>query len=161
MHHTQPFDGGSVEQLRMHGPAGLRTLMAGYASTPLLRKLGIKDGHVVALLGEPAGWRIEGLPETVVLRRSARGPLDIIVAFFGERRRLERRLPALVGALRTDGGLWIVWPRKAAGHWSDISENTLRELVLPTGLVDVKVAALDYDWSALKFVWRRELRPRM
>jgi hypothetical protein len=134
--------------------------MAGYASTPLLRKLGIKEGHVVALLGEPSGWRIEGLPGTVVLRRSARGPLDVVVAFFSERRRLERRLPALVRALRTDGGLWIAWPRRAAGHSSDISENTLRELVLPTGLVDVKVAALDDDWSALKFVLRRELRPR-
>jgi len=134
--------------------------MAGYASTPLLRKLGIKEGHVVALLGEPSGWRIEGLPGTVVLRRSARGPLDVVVAFFSERRRLERRLPALVGALRTDGGLWIAWPRRAAGHSSDISGNTLRELVLPTGLVDVKVAALDDDWSALKFVLRRELRPR-
>ncbi len=134
--------------------------MAGYASTPLVRKLGIKEGHVVALLGEPSGWRIEGLPVTVVLRRSASEPLDVVVAFFSERRRLERRLPALVGALRTDGGLWIAWPRRAAGHSSDISENTLRELVLPTGLVDVKVAALDDDWSALKFVLRRELRPR-
>jgi len=61
-------------------------------------------------------------------------------------------------ALRVDGGLWIVWPRKAAGHASDISENGLREIVLPTGLVDVKVAALDEDWSGLKFVWRKELR---
>jgi hypothetical protein len=132
--------------------------MSVYSGTPLRRKLGIKDGHVVALLDEPAGWRIQGLPETVAVRKRARGPLDVIVAFFHERARLERRLPVLVRALRVDGSLWIAWPRKAAGHVSDISENRLREIVLPIGLVDVKVAALDDDWSALKFVWRRDLR---
>jgi len=63
-----------------------------------------------------------------------------------------------VRALHAHGSLWIAWPRKAAGHSSDISENGLREIVLPTGLVDVKVAALDDDWSGLKFVWRREFR---
>ena len=71
---------------------------------------------------------------------------------------MERRLPALVRALRSHGSLWIAWPRKAAGHVSDISESKLREVVLPVGLVDVKVAALDEHWSGLKFVWRRELR---
>ena len=130
----------------------------GYSGTPLHRKLGIEEGHVVALLGEPAGWSIEGLPNRVALRRRARGPLDVIVAFFARRAALERRLPALVRALRADGSLWIAWPRKAAGHVSDISENKLREVILPVGLVDVKVAALDEHWSGLKFVWRRELR---
>ncbi len=133
--------------------------MSAYSGTPLRRKLGIKDGHVVALLDEPAGWGIQGLPETVSLRKRARGPLDVIVAFFHERATLERRVPALVRALRLDGSLWVAWPRKAAGHVSDISENRLREIVLPIGLVDVKVAALDDDWSGLKFVWRKDLRP--
>jgi hypothetical protein len=133
--------------------------MAGYSGTPLPQKLGIKPGHAVALLGSPRGWAIEGLPNGVALRSRAQGPLDVIVAFFDERARLERRLPILVRALRADGGLWIAWPRKAAGHVSDISENDLRDLILPTGLVDTKVAALDEDWSGLKFVWRKELRP--
>jgi hypothetical protein len=132
--------------------------MSADSGTPLRRKLGIKDGHVVALFDEPVGWGIQGLPKTVVLRKRARGPLDVIVAFFHERARLERRLPVLVRALRIDGSLWIAWPRKAAGHVSDISENRLREIVLPIGLVDVKVAALDDDWSGLKFVWRKDLR---
>jgi len=66
-----------------------------------------------------------------------------------------------VRALRADGSLWIAWPRKAAGHVSDISDNALREIVLPVGLVDVKVAALDEHWSALKFVWRRERRSKL
>jgi hypothetical protein len=138
----------------------LPLVSAGYSGTPLHRKLGIKEGHVVALLGEPLGWTIEGLPDLVALRSRARGPLDVIVAFFDRRAVLEGRLPALVRALRADGSLWVAWPRKAAGHVSDISENVLRELVLPLGLVDVKVAALDEHWSGLKFVWRRELRAK-
>jgi hypothetical protein len=132
--------------------------MASYSGTALWRKLGIKSGHAVAVLGAPRGWRIEGLPDDVVPRTRVRGSFDVIVAFFDRRSRLERRLPYLQRALRSDGGLWIAWPRKAAGHDSDISENVLREVVLPSGLVDVKVAALDDDWSGLKFVWRKELR---
>jgi hypothetical protein len=135
--------------------------MAGYSGTPLARKLGVKSGHTLALLGAPAAWTIEALPEEVVLRRRAVGPLDIIVAFFDRRANLERRLPVLLRALDADGSLWIAWPRKAAGHASDISENALREIILPTGLVDIKVAALDEDWSGLKFVWRKELRSRL
>jgi hypothetical protein len=124
----------------------------------LVRKLGIDAGDAVALLGAPRDWAIEDLPRGVALRHRARGPLDVIVAFFERRAQLERRLPVLSGALRADGSLWLVWPRKAAGHVSDISENGLREIVLPTGLVDTKVAALDEHWSGLKFVWRKELR---
>jgi len=135
--------------------------MAGYSGTPLVRKLGIKQDHLLALLDAPEGWTIEGLPESVAVRRRARGTVDVIVAFFRRRAALERRLPALLEAVHSDGSVWIAWPRKAAGHSSDISENLLRELILPTGLVDVKVAALDEDWSGLKFVWRKELRPAL
>jgi len=134
--------------------------MAGYSGTPLVKKLGIRPGDAIALLDRPRDWMIDGLPEDVRVRVRARGPLDLIVAFFDRRAKLERRLAALIGALDPAGSLWIAWPRKAAGHVSDISENGLRELVLPRGLVDVKVAALDEDWSALKFVWRKELRRR-
>jgi hypothetical protein len=134
--------------------------MAGYSSTPLVKKLGIRAGDRVAVLDSPSHWTIEGLPDGVVARTRARGPLDVIVAFFDRRAKLERRLAALIGALGADGGLWIAWPRKAAGHISDISENDLRALLLPRGLVDVKVAALDENWSGLKFVWRKELRRR-
>ncbi|MDE3069925.1 MAG: DUF3052 domain-containing protein [Acidobacteriota bacterium] len=133
--------------------------MAGHSGTALPRKLGIKPGQVVALIGEPSGWSVGELPDGVVVRRRAHAPLDLIVAFFSQRSRLERRLPTLTRALRNDGGLWIAWPRKAAGHVSDVNADYLRHLILPTGLVDIKVAALDHDWSALKFVWRRELRP--
>ncbi len=135
--------------------------MAGYSGTPLHKKLGIKPGHVVALIGAPQGWSIDALPDGVVIRTSAGGVLDVIVAFFDERIKLERRLPSLLRAVPADGSLWIAWPRRAAGHVSDITDNALRALVLPTGLVDTKVAALDENWSGLRFVWRRELRPSL
>ncbi len=135
--------------------------MAGYSGTPLHKKLGIKPGDVVALIGAPEGWSIDPLPDGVVLRSRAAGALDVIVAFFDDRIELERRLPSLLRAVPDDGSLWIAWPRRAAGHVSDITDNALRVLVLPTGLVDTKVAALDDNWSGLRFVWRRELRPSL
>jgi hypothetical protein len=134
--------------------------MAGYSAAPVAKKLGIKQGHAIAVLGAPRGWVIEGLPSGMRPRTQARGALDVIVAFFTARSQLERRLPVLGRALKTDGSLWIAWPRKSTGHTSDISENGLREIVLPTGLVDTKVAALDEDWSALRFVLRKELRAK-
>jgi hypothetical protein len=133
-------------------------MAAGYSGTPLARKLGIKPGSVVALAAAPPDWAIDGLPDGVVVRPSLRGRPDIVVAFARSLQDLNRRLPALEGSLPDDGALWLAWPRKAAGHDSDITENALRDLVLPTGLVDVKVAALSEDWSGLKFVRRKELR---
>ena len=134
--------------------------MAGYSGTPLWRKLGVRAGDSVALLGAPRGWAIADLPADVSVRTRAAGSLDVIVAFFDRRAAIERRLPALLRGLRADGSLWIAWPRRAAGHSSDITENDLRAIILPTGLVDTKVAALDDDWSGLRFVWRKELRAR-
>jgi len=134
---------------------------AGYSGTPLYRKLGIKPGYTIALLGAPSGWSIAGLPEDVAVRSRASGSPDVLVAFFAQRAKLERRLPDLLRILRSDASLWIAWPRRAAGHASDINENGLREIILPTGLVDTKVAALDDDWSGLKFVWRKERRARL
>jgi hypothetical protein len=134
--------------------------MSGYSDTPLWRKLGIRAGDTVALLAAPPRFQISDLPAGARVRTGARGHLDVIVAFFAERAAIERRLPVLLRALRADGSLWIAWPRKAAGHESDISENDLRAIVLETGLVDTKVAALDEDWSGLRFMWRKELRAR-
>ncbi|MET8246714.1 hypothetical protein ABZV31_21220 [Streptomyces sp. NPDC005202] len=77
---------------------------------------------------------------------------DVAVAFFRERKTLDAEAPALVAGLADAAMLWIAWPRKAVGHVSDITENALRDVFLPLGVVDVKVAALDEDWSGLKFV---------
>ena len=134
--------------------------MAGYSGTPLAKKLGIKEGHEVGLLGAPNGFAatLEGLPDAVHLRTQARGRLDVIVSFHTKRADLERRLPTLLKALDPDGGLWIGWPKKASGMPTDITEDTLREVALPIGLVDNKVCALDDTWSGLRLVWRKELR---
>ncbi len=142
---------------------------AGYSGTPLAKKLGVKQGHRVLLRHAPAGWTIPGLPPDVTVARRA-APVadtagtagdiaaDIIVVFSWSRRQLEGDLADLTARLPATSSLWIAWPRRAAGHSSDITENGLRELLLPVGVVDVKVAALDHDWSGLKFVWRKAMR---
>jgi hypothetical protein len=136
--------------------------MAGYSGTPLATKLGIKDGRRLGLLDAPDGFpeelRQSGLPPDVVVRTVARGPLDVIVAFHVERRRLERRFDTLVKALVRDGGLWVAWPKRASGVPTDMTEDVVRAVALPRGLVDNKVCAIDATWSGLRVVWRRELR---
>jgi hypothetical protein len=125
--------------------------MAGYSTTPLDRKIGIKPGHAVVLLHAPEKWAIEATA-------TALGTADVVIGFYRDKASLVRDVRKLPGVLPKTAMWWVAWPRKAAGHVSDITENLLRELLLPTGLVDVKVAALDEDWSGLKFVWRKELR---
>jgi hypothetical protein len=133
--------------------------MSGKSSTPLATKLGIKTGHRVELIGTTQSWAIEDLPEDVQVgyRRSG-SPANVVVAFFNDAATLSREINALSSSLTVDGILWIAWPRRVAGHESDITDNIIRNLVLPIGLVDTKVAAIDHDWSALKFVWRKKLR---
>jgi hypothetical protein len=133
-------------------------MTAGYSGTPLSTKLGLRSGHVVALLGAPPGWSVPGLPPDVVVRSDLRRRADVILAFI--RTPAERRVLAAraVKALPAAGSLWVAWPRKAGGHVSDVTEQSLRDALLPLGLVDTKVAALDEDWSGLRFVWRKELR---
>ncbi len=139
----------------MAGSAG-----AGYSGTPLVRKLGIAPGSVVAVLGEPDGFRdlLEELPDDVTMRARAQGRLDLAITFQTERRVLERRLSTILRGLRRDGAIWVAWPKKAAKVPTDITEDMVREVVLPIGLVDVKVCAIDETWSGLKVVWRKELR---
>jgi hypothetical protein len=130
---------------------------AGYSGTPLPRKLGIKPGHRLALLGAPDGFELE-LPEGVSVRRRAGGKADVIVSFHTARAELERRLPALRAMMEPASGLWIAWPKRASKVPTDITEDVLREIALPTGLVDNKVCAVDETWSGLRLVIRREHR---
>ena len=134
--------------------------MPGYSGTPLAKKLGIKEGHDVALLGTPDGFEdeLEGLPDAVTLRRRAAGTNDIIVSFHKQRTDLEQKVPVLLKALNVDGGLWIAWPKKASKVPTDITEDTVREVFLPLGLVDNKVCAINDVWSGLRVVWRKENR---
>jgi hypothetical protein len=130
----------------------------GYSGTPLARKLGIRPGDVVAVVGGPQGWAVPDLPEGVRIRRSLGSGADVVMAFVRRRADLDGVVGAVTAVLGPEDAFWLLWPRRAAGHESDVTENLLREVVLPTGLVDVKVAAVGEDWSGLRFVWRREVR---
>ncbi|MDN3026315.1 DUF3052 family protein [Streptomyces sp. S.PB5] len=131
---------------------------SGYSGTPLARKVGIKGGERVGLRHAPEGWGIPGLPQGCEVVDGGPDGVDVALAFYRERGELAAEAAGLVAELADDSMLWIAWPRKAAGHVSDIGENDLREIFLPLGVVDVKVAALGDDWSGLKFVRRRENR---
>lgn len=133
-------------------------MTAGYSGTPPAKKLGIKEGAALAVVGAPEGWSIPGLPGGVSVRTALRGRFDLAVVFVRSAAELRRRAGPVARATADDASVWIAWPRKAGGHVSDVTENLLREVLLPTGLVDVKVAAIDEDWSGLKFVRRKELR---
>jgi hypothetical protein len=132
--------------------------MAGYSGTPLAKKLGIKEGQRLTLVDAPPEWTVPDLPANVEVGAGLQEPADVVIAFHREAAELSSRIETLGEAIRPNGMVWIAWPRKAGGHDSDITENGIRDVVLPLGLVDVKVAALDDDWSGLKVVWRRERR---
>ena len=134
--------------------------MAGYSGTPLSRKLGIGDEMVVACLDEPEHFRnlLEPLPERIEFRETVRGRVDVVVAFFTRRAAFERRLAAMGRAVFPAGAIWIAWPKRASGVPTDMTEDVVRDVALPIGLVDNKVCAIDETWSGLRIVWRRELR---
>jgi hypothetical protein len=136
---------------------------AGYSGTPLAKKLGIGIGHRVALLRAPEGFEddtLGELPPDVSVRHRARGPLDVIVAFVRSRAELERGLERWRAALAPAGGLWIAWPKRSSGVATDLSDGSVREAGLASGLVDNKVCAIDATWSGLRFVVRLVDRPR-
>lgn len=134
--------------------------MAGYSGTPLPKKLGIKDGHTVATLSEPNGFSksLSPLPARVRVVHDLRGHRDVVIAFFTARSALQSRLAAMTKAIFPDGGLWIAWPKKASKVATDITEDVVRAVALPTGLVDNKVCAIDDVWSGLRLVVRVENR---
>jgi hypothetical protein len=132
--------------------------VAGYSGTPLAKKLGIGPDSRLAVLGAPDGFAIDALPPGVEPRTTARGPLDVVLSFHTARADLERRLSTLMRAMHVDAGLWVAWPKRASGVPTDITEDVIREVCLPTGLVDVKVCAVDDTWSALRLCLRKELR---
>lgn len=128
---------------------------SGYSDTPLTRKLGVKNDSRVLVLAGPAGFDLDDVPSgAVVHRRAGASAYDVILAFCPDAERLESRLASGVAKLTTAGALWLAWPKRSSGVATDLDENVVRDRGLGTGLVDVKVAAIDATWAALKFVRR-------
>jgi hypothetical protein len=124
-----------------------------YSGTPLPRKLGIKPGHRVLLLGAPEGFALD-LPDGVKLSTRASGVADVILAFHLRRAELAKRMPLLRERMQPAAGLWIAWPKRASKVETDLTEDVVRELALANTLVDNKVCAIDETWSGLRLVIR-------
>jgi hypothetical protein len=135
---------------------------AGYSVTPLPVKLGIGDGDEVAVIGAPEWFEdmIGGLPHVPVLHTDLadNARYDVIVAFVTRRAEFEAELPRLRARMAPACGLWIAFPKKAAKVPTDMTDHVIREVALPTGLVDNKVCAIDQTWTGVRLVIRRELR---
>jgi hypothetical protein len=132
----------------------------GYSGTPLPKKLGIKPGMSLVVLNAPANVDafLGELPDGVATSRRLGDHRDLVLIFVTRQADFAPRIPALITAIATDGMIWVAWPKRASRIETDMTEDVIREIVLPTGLVDVKVCAIDHVWSGLKLVVRKELR---
>jgi hypothetical protein len=135
---------------------------AGYAGTPLARKLGIGEGDEVALIGAPERFEdtLGELPDVASLHTDLADDAryDVIVAFVTQRSELEAELPRLRIRMAPACGLWIAWPKRTSRVPTDVTDQVIRDVVLPTGLVDNKVCAIDETWSGLRLVIRKQNR---
>ena len=135
---------------------------AGYPGTPLARKLGIGEGDEVALIGAPERFEdtLGDLPDVASLHTNLADDAryDVIVAFVTQRAELEAELPRLRARMAPACGLWIAWPKRASRVPTNMSDQVIRDVVLPTGLVDNKVCAIDDTWSGLRLVIRKQNR---
>lgn len=132
-----------------------RFVTTGYSGTPQAQKLGLASQTTWDVVDAPDGWTFEVAPDDA-LRRDE--DADVVLAFVRTADDVRRTIEQQERRIFPAGALWMAWPRKAAGHVSEVDENLVRDTALLRGLVDVKVAALDADWSALKIVWRKENR---
>jgi hypothetical protein len=138
--------------------------MAGYSGTPLIKKLGIKANHRVALVAAPDGYALPAAdwPAGAVLEKDSgdKGPFDVILFFAESQAALRKRFAPLARQLDPAGGLWVAWPKRASGVATDLTEDLVRAVGLDAGLVDNKVCAVDDMWSGLRFVVRLRDRPQ-
>jgi hypothetical protein len=137
-------------------------MTAGYSGTPLAKKLGIKPGQRVYAPGAPTNYRklLGPLPDSVEFQTRVSKTTDIVHVFTASKAALEKSLIAWLKILGPDAAIWVSWPKKTAKVSTDITEDTIRAVALPMGLVDIKVCAVDETWSGLKLVLRKELRGR-
>lgn len=133
---------------------------AGYSGTPLAKKLGIAQGSVVSSSGAPDNYRelLAPLPEGVTFTPRVTANTDVVHVFATKRAALTKSLASYRTKIRPDASVWVSWPKRTSGVATDITEDTIREVALPMGFVDVKVCAVDDTWSGLKLVIRKELR---
>lgn len=138
------------------------SVFAGYSGTPLPKKLGIKPGSTLALLGAPGDFAdtLGTLPEGVTVRTTSRGTTDVAVLFVTSRAALTRKWPAAARAIGDTGRLWVAWPKKASGVEMDLTQQDIREFGLDAGLVDFKICAIDDTWSGLAFTTRKSTSRR-
>lgn len=135
--------------------------MAGYSGTPLAKKLGLQEGMRLGLDNPPSefvGLRLLPVPAGITMHTNLRGNMDVVIGFYDSRGDFERRLPVLRRRIPDEGAIWIAWPKKASRVPTDMTEDVIREVALPTGLVDNKVCAIDEVWSGLRLVIRLENR---
>jgi len=137
-------------------PPVVRGVMDAYSGTPLPKKLGIRDGTVVALLGAPGGFEetLGPLPSGVTLRRQARGKALLVLLFARSRADLAKRFATADRILKAGGSTWILWPKRASGVTTDLTQAHVRRYGLDHGYVDYKIAAIDATWSGLRFARR-------
>ena len=146
----------SPKSIRLH----CSRFMAGYSGTPLVKKLGIRPNEKIVALNAPDRYAdlLKGLPEGATITERVPATAAFVHLFVTERARLAAELSMLRGKLEDAGMVWVSWPKKAAKVPTDITEDTIREVALPLGFVDVKVCAVDEKWSGLKLMIRRENR---
>src|SRR6185369_10312856 len=130
--------------------------MAGYSSTPLPKKLGIKENSRLAFVNAPAGFQdyLGPLPASAEVVKRLTKPLDLVLFFVTTERVLAKEFSKLADKLTTNGMIWIAWPKKSSGVTTDLSFERVQRIGLDAGLVDVKICAIDETWSGLKFVFR-------
>lgn len=134
----------------------------GYSGTPLVRKLGIKPDHLIAVVGAPEGFEdtLGPLPAGVTVHKTltAASSYDVVLSFLTTRAALTESIAAVRPLMAPACGFWVAWPKRASGVPTELTDTVVREIALPTGLVDNKVCAIDATWSGLRLVIRVELR---
>lgn len=135
-------------------------MSAGYSGTPLSRKLGIKAGSKVLVVASPHDYfeLLEPIPDAVEFVSRLSSSTDIIHLFTTRKSELQKKLVSYRKSINTAAAVWVSWPKKSAKVETDITEDTVREVALPLGFVDIKVCAVDAVWSGLKLMVRKELR---
>jgi hypothetical protein len=134
--------------------------VAGYSGTPLAAKLGVRQGTTMLPIGAPDDYRdwLGPLPPGARFATRLSTQVDLIHVFVTRRVTLAGELKRLRAAMRPDAAIWVSWPKKSANVPTDVTEDTIRDVALPLGLVDVKVCAVTEVWSGLRLVIRKELR---